>query len=112
MKNLLRYWAKPDRNNSMRDKGKFSQVVLGFGFLDGIIPSTTIDLIPHWDSFGQSTSPGFTIGFSLAADIIIIFLVNILLLRKLIRDKTRSLQESEEKFQPLICFTQFTHQFN
>ncbi len=98
MKNLLRYWAKSGRNNPMRAKGKFSQVVLGFGFFVGIIPSTTIDLIPNWDSFGQSTSPWFTIGFSLAAGIIIIFLVYILLLRKLIRDKTRSLQESEEKF--------------
>ncbi len=98
MKNLHRFWAKPDRNNSMSDKGKFSQVVLGFGFLDGTIPSTTIDLIPNWDSFEQSTSPWFTIGFSLAAGIIIIFLVYILLLRKLVRDKTRSLEESEEKF--------------
>ncbi len=98
MKNLLRFWAKPDRNNLMRDKGKFSQVVLGFGFLGGIMPPTTIDLIPNWDSLGQSTSPWITIGFSLAAGIIIIFLVYILLLRKLIRDKTRSLQESEEKF--------------
>jgi hypothetical protein len=112
MKNLFRYWAKPDCNNPKRDKGKFSQVVLGFGFLVGIIPSTTIDLIPDWDSFGQSNSPWFTIGFSLAAGIITIFLVYILLLRKLIRDKSRSLQESEEKFQPLICFTRFIHQFN
>jgi len=98
MKIFLRYWAKPDRNNPKREKGEFSQVVLGFGFLGGIMPSTTIDLIPNWDSFGQSTSPWITIGFSLAAGIIIIFLVYILLLRKLIRDKTRSLQESEEKY--------------
>ena len=98
MKKLLRQWSKPDRANPKREKGEFSHVVLGFGFLGGILPSSTIDLIPNWDSFGQSTSPWFTIGFSLAAGIIIIFLVYILLLRKLIRDKTRSLQESEEKY--------------
>ncbi len=98
MKKLLRHWAKPDRNNQKREKGKLSHVVLEFGFLGGILPSSTIDLIPNWDSFGQSTSPWFTIGFSLVAGIIIIFLVYILLLRKLIRDKTRSLQESEEKY--------------
>jgi len=98
MKNLLKFWAKPDQNNPTGEIKEFSQVVLGMSFLSGIRPSSEIDLIPNWDSFGQSTSPWFTIGFSLAAGIIIIFLVYILLLRKMIRDKTRSLQESEEKY--------------
>ncbi len=46
----------------------------------------------------QNSSPWYVIGFSLAAGIIIIFLIYIMLLRKLIRDKTNSLQESEEKY--------------
>ena len=91
MKIFLKFWAKPDHNNHMGEIRSFSQVVLGMSFLGGIRPSSEIDLIPNWDSFGQSTSPWFTIGFSLAAGIIMIFLVYILLLRKLIRDKTRSL---------------------
>ena len=89
---------KPDHSNPERWKIKFQQTSLGFGFLPAITPSCTSDLIPKGDYFGQSASPWFTIGFSLAAGIIIIFIVYILLLRKSIRDKTKSLQENEEKY--------------
>ncbi|HDD61533.1 MAG TPA: PAS domain S-box protein [Chloroflexi bacterium] len=89
---------KPDHSNPERWKIKFQQTSLVFGFFPALLPSSTIDLIPKGDYFGQSASPWFTIGFSLAAGIIIIFIVYILLLRKSIRDKTNSLQENEEKY--------------
>jgi len=98
MTNHLRCRVKPDQQNSNRKVEKLSHILLSFGFLPWIIPSSTIDLIPNWDSLGQSTSPWFTIGFSLAGGVIIIFFGYILLLRKTIRDKTRSLHENEEQF--------------
>lgn len=103
MKHLHRYWTKSEQeyktwNNPAGGNVKFPLDVLGFGLLPGLIPSPASDLRPYLNFFGQSTSPWFTIGFSLSAGIIIIFIIYILLLRKLIRDKTRSLQESEEKY--------------
>ncbi|MFL7813782.1 MAG: PAS domain S-box protein [Anaerolineales bacterium] len=46
----------------------------------------------------QEASPWLTIGFSLGAGLIIIFIIYTILLRRLVRLKTLSLQESEEKF--------------
>ena len=89
---------KPDHSNPESGKLKFRQTILGFCFLPAKMPSITRELIPSGNHIGQSASPWFTIGFSLAAGVIIIFIVYILLLRKSIRDKTRSIQESEEKY--------------
>ena len=87
-----------NHNDPESGKVKFQQIIFGFGFLPAIIPSVSSDLLPNGNDFGQSASPWFTIGFSLAAGVIIIFIIYILLLRKSIRDKTRSLQENEEKY--------------
>jgi PAS domain S-box-containing protein len=46
----------------------------------------------------QNEVPWFTLGISLASGLIVIFVVYTILLRRLIRIRTQSLQESEEKF--------------
>ncbi len=46
----------------------------------------------------QQASPWLTIGFSLGAGLIIIFIIYTILLRRLVNIKTMSLRESEEKF--------------
>ena len=46
----------------------------------------------------QKVSPWLTIGVSLAAGIILLFLLYILLLRRLVQIKTQSLRESEDKY--------------
>ena len=93
-----RRWEKRDHSNPESWKIKFPPTSLGFGFLPALLPSSTIVLIPKGAHLGQSSSPWFAIGFSLAAGIIIIFIVYILLLRKSIRDKDKSLQENKEKY--------------
>lgn len=103
MNYLTRSWVKPERefnmlNNPEGGNLNFPQGVLGLSFLPGLIPSSASDRITRMNFLGQSASPWYTIGFSLAVGLIIIFTVYILLLRKLIRDKTKSLQESEEKY--------------
>ncbi len=100
MKDLSRCRNKATNNNHFQtspaaEKGKFR---LWFCFLPGITPLSVRDLSIHLNVFTQNSSPWFTIGFSLSAGIIIIFIIYILLLRKLVRDKTSSLQESEEKY--------------
>jgi len=46
----------------------------------------------------QQASPWLTIGFSLGAGLIIVFIIYTILLRRLVDIKTKSLRESEEKF--------------
>ncbi len=46
----------------------------------------------------QVESPWITIGVSLGAGLVVIFIIYTVLLRRLVRKHTRSLQESEEKF--------------
>lgn len=48
--------------------------------------------------FPQQDSPWVTIGFSLGAGLIILFIIYTLLLTRLVRKRTLSLQESEEKY--------------
>jgi len=98
MNYLRRYRAQPDQNKPTNKKLFLYQRLLGFGFLPGMVLPSTSSLLPNGNSFGENTSPWFTIGFSLAIGIIIIFIVYILLLRKSVRDKTTSLQDSEELF--------------
>jgi PAS domain S-box-containing protein len=46
----------------------------------------------------QNEIPWFTLGISLASGLIVIFIIYTILLRRLIRIRTQSLEESEEKF--------------
>ncbi len=95
---LQRHRGKPKSKNLECGKLISPQVLMAFCFLPGILPSSRFDLISNWDTSGQNSSPWFTIGFSLGAGLIIIFLIYILLLRRLVREKTSSLQESKEKY--------------
>ena len=70
----------------------------GFGILPGMKQLAAGDLSLHLDVFRQNSSPWFVIGFSLVAGFLIILVIYILLLRRLVRDKTASLEENEEKF--------------
>lgn len=98
MNHLNRCLSKIDSSDPDFRKGNFPQSLLSFGLLPGITSHYSKALLPDWSPFGQDISPWFTIGFSLAAGLIIIFLVYILVLRRMIRTKTHSLQESEEKY--------------
>jgi len=93
-----RILKNPNNGGMDRGKGNFLRSMLGFGFIPGIARLSSIDLLLNGETISQNLSPWFTIGISLAAGLIIIFLIYILLLRKLVRDKTRSLQENEEKY--------------
>ena len=55
--------------------------------------------VGFWEIFmvQQKVSPWLTIGASIAVGIILLFLLYILILRRLVRIKTQSLQESEDK---------------
>ena len=56
--------------------------------------------VGFWEIFmvQQKVSPWLTIGVSIAVGIILLFLLYILILRRLVRIKTQSLQESEDKY--------------
>ncbi len=97
MKYFLRCWTQPDLHDPHNGPGKSFQFLLGGGFITGTFSTFNPDLTPHWISLSQSASPWFTIGLSLAAGFIIILFLYILVLRKSIREKTRSLQDSEDK---------------
>ncbi|MCJ7716423.1 MAG: PAS domain-containing protein, partial [Anaerolineales bacterium] len=58
-------------------------------------PGDGLDIL---SAIQPQASPWLTIGLSVTAGIIIIFFIYILLLRRLVRIRTESLQESEEKY--------------
>ncbi|TFG48178.1 MAG: PAS domain S-box protein [Anaerolineales bacterium] len=68
------------------------------GFLPLFFLSGSSDRFDIFSAIEPQASPWLTIGFSVTAGIIIIFVIYILLLRRLVRIKTESLQESEEKY--------------
>ncbi|MCJ7733775.1 MAG: PAS domain S-box protein, partial [Anaerolineales bacterium] len=92
------------------NKGRFPQAVWNppsspirqqpalAGFLPLFFLSGSGDGFDIFSAIEPQASPWLTIGFSVTAGIIIIFIIYILLLRRLVRIKTESLQESEEKY--------------
>ncbi|NQS92293.1 MAG: PAS domain S-box protein [Chloroflexi bacterium] len=68
------------------------------GFLPLFTLSSPGDDLDIFSVIQPQASPWLTIGLSVTAGIIIIFIIYILLLRRLVRIRTESLQESEEKF--------------